>query len=170
MIHRIKILILLYFAITIPLKAQVPIILDADLDSDVDDVGALAMLHTLEDNQRINILGVVVTSDDIDAAACAAAINTYYGRPDIPIAVEKGVALRSFSKYTKTLATTFPHPLKEGRQPEDATQLYRRLLANSPDNSVIIISIGHLTNVRNLLESKPDDISPLDGKELIKKR
>ncbi|GEO20350.1 nucleoside hydrolase [Cyclobacterium qasimii] len=170
MIHRIKILILLYFAITIPLKAQVPIILDADLDSDVDDVGALAMLHTLEDNQRINILGVVVTSDDIDAAACAAAINTYYGRPDIPIAVEKGVALRSFSKYTKTLATTFPHPLKEGRQPEDATQLYRRLLANSPDNSVIIISIGHLTNVRNLLESKPDDISPLDGKELIKKK
>lgn len=168
--HRNKLLFILLFAISLTIKAQVPIILDTDLDSDVDDVGALAMLHTLEDNQRIKILGVVVTSDDIDAAGCAAAINTYYNRPDIPIAVEKGIALRSFSKYTRKLAAAFHHPLKEGRQPEDAVQLYRRLLANSPDNSVIIISIGHLTNLRNLLESKPDHLSPLDGMSLIKKK
>ena len=71
----------------------------------------------MENQQKIKILGVVVTSDDKDAAGCAAAINTYYNRPDIPIGVEKGIALRSFSKYTKQLATNYPHPLKNGKQP-----------------------------------------------------
>lgn len=170
MTQTIQLFLILFFAFTIHSQAQVRVILDADLDSDVDDVGALAMLHTLEDHQKIDILGVVVTSDDKDAAGCAAAINTYYKRPDIPIGVEKGIALRSFSKYTKQLATNYPHPFKNGRQPEDATRLYRRLLANSPDNSVIIISIGHLTNIKNLLTSKPDNISPLDGKALIEKK
>tara|TARA_R110002096_G_scaffold8667_7_gene35543 strand:+ start:949 stop:1914 length:966 start_codon:yes stop_codon:yes gene_type:complete len=167
---RINLIFILFLIISLPLKAQIPVILDADLDSDVDDVGALAMLHTLEDNQKVKLLGVVVTSDDQDAAACAAAINTFYNRPEVPVGVEKGIALRSFSKYTKSLATSFPHPLRGGKEPEDATQLYRKLLVNSPDNSVIIISIGHLTNVRNLLESKPDHISPLNGKELIQKK
>ncbi|MBR9776246.1 MAG: nucleoside hydrolase [Cytophagales bacterium] len=170
--RNIQLFLILFFAFTFTFhsKAQVPVILDADLDSDVDDVGALAMLHTLENQQKIKILGVVVTSDDKDAAGCAAAINTYYNRPDIPIGVEKGIALRSFSKYTKQLATNYPHPLKNGKQPEDATRLYRRLLVNSPDNSVIIISIGHLTNIRKLLNSKADQISPLSGKELIQKK
>jgi inosine-uridine nucleoside N-ribohydrolase len=128
------------------------------------------MLHTLADNHRIKILGVIVTSDDEDAAGCASAINTFYNRPEIPIGVEKGVSLRKFSKYTNAIATRFPHALKEDRKAEDATKLYRRLLANSPDKSVVLISIGHLTNIRNLLESKPDEISSLDGISLIKKK
>ncbi|GAB3019888.1 nucleoside hydrolase [uncultured Cyclobacterium sp.] len=166
----IQLFLILFFAFSFHSQGQVPVILDADLDSDVDDVGALAMLHTLEDHQTIKILGVVITSDDKDAAGCAAAINTYYKRPDIPIGVEKGITLRSFSKYTKQLATNYPHSLKNGKQPEDATRLYRRLLVNSPDNSVVIISIGHLTNIRKLLNSKADHISPLSGHELIKQK
>ena len=165
-----KIFFVILFSFSVSLKAQVPVILDTDLDSDVDDVGAMAMLHTLADNHRIKILGVVVTSDDENAAGCASAINTFYNRPEIPIAVEKGVRLRRFSKYTKEIATRFPHALKEGRKAEDAIVLYRKLLANSPDKSVVLISIGHLTNIRNLLESKPDEISPLDGISLIKKK
>lgn len=166
----IQLFFILFFVLSFHSYGQIPVILDADLDSDVDDVGALAMLHTLEDHQKIKILGVVITSDDKDAAGCAAAINTYYKKPDIPIGVEKGIALRSFSKYTKQLATNYPHPLKNGKQPEDATLLYRRLLVNSPDNSVVIISIGHLTNIRKLLNSKADHISPLSGQELIKQK
>jgi inosine-uridine nucleoside N-ribohydrolase len=165
-----KIFFFILFLFSVSLRGQVPVILDTDLDSDVDDVGAMAMLHTLADNQRIKILGVIVTSDDKDAAGCASAVNTFYNRPEIPIGVEKGVSLRSFSKYTKEIAARFPHAFKKGRKAEDATSLYRKLLAHSPDNSVVLISIGHLTNIRNLLESKPDEISPLDGTSLIKKK
>ena len=39
-------------------------ILDADIDSDVDDVAALAMLHHLASKNQIELLAVIVTSDD----------------------------------------------------------------------------------------------------------
>ncbi len=35
---------------------QVKVILDTDIDSDVDDVEALAMLHALADGQKIELL------------------------------------------------------------------------------------------------------------------
>ena len=152
--------------------AQTPtkIILDADIDSDVDDVGALAMLHTLADHQVVEILGVVVTSDDLHAPTCTDAINHYFGRPQLPIGVEKGIDLREFSKYTKTISGEFAHDLDAYDKAEDATALYRRLLSSQPDSSVVIISIGHLTNIRRLLESKPDEHSDLSGKELIQRK
>jgi inosine-uridine nucleoside N-ribohydrolase len=40
-------------------------------------------------------------------------------------------------------------------------------LASQLDGSVVIIAIGPLTNIRDLLESTPDDQSPLDGKALV---
>jgi inosine-uridine nucleoside N-ribohydrolase len=160
------------FSLSLVSLAQNPvkIILDADIDSDVDDVGALAMLHTLADHQVVEILGVVVTSDDRHAPSCTDAINHYFGRPHLPIGVEKGIELREFSKYTKALSEEFAHDLDVYGEAEEATALYRRLLSTQPDSSVIIISIGHLTNIRNLLESTPDEHSALSGRELIQKK
>lgn len=146
------------------------VILDTDIDSDVDDVGALAMLHTLADHKVVDILGVIVTSDDLHAAQCTDAINHYFKRGNIPIGVEKGIALKSFSKYTKQISEEFKHQLESAEDAEDATSLYRRLLSAQPDSSVIIITIGHLTNLRNLMESKADEYSDLSGIELIKKK
>lgn len=151
--------------------SQNKVILDTDIDSDVDDVQALAVLHALEKTKKVEILGVIVTSDDSSAASCVDAINTYYGRPNIPVGVLKGQpSLRNFSKYTKTLSTEFPHDLKSAQQAQDATSLYRKLLANSPDASVTIVTIGHLTNLQNLLQSGPDEISDLDGITLANKK
>lgn len=153
------------------LMAQpIKVILDTDIDSDVDDVGALAMLHTYAEHEVIDILGVIVTSDDRHAPLCTDAINQHFGRPDIPIGVEKGIQLREFSKYTKQIAEEFPHHLKTYEEAEDATALYRKLLSAQPDNSVIIITIGHLTNLRHLLESGADQHSKLSGMDLVKKK
>lgn len=150
-----------------PVCAQQKVILDTDIDSDVDDVQALAALHALEKAQQVEILGIVVTSDDASAASCVDVINTYYGRPDIPVGVLKNQPnLRDFSKYTKTLSAEFPHELTSAQQAQDATLLYRKLLADSPDTSVTIVTIGHLTNFQNLLQSGPDEISALDGTTL----
>ena len=76
------------------------VIFDTDLDSDVDDVGALAVLHALVNNGEAKILAVIVTSYDMYSPLCADAINTYLRRPDIPIGVNKKTRLRSFSRYT----------------------------------------------------------------------
>lgn len=148
----------------------VKVILDTDIDSDVDDVGALAMLHTLADHDRVELLGVIVTSDDRYAPGCTDAINHFFGRPEIPIGVEKGIALQHISKYTKQISEEFPARIKAYEDALDATSLYRKLLADSPDQSVVIVTIGHLTNLAHLLKSQPDDISPLSGMDLVKRK
>jgi len=151
-------------------KTGTPIILDTDLDSDVDDVGALAVLHALANNGEAEILGVIVTSDDMHSPLCADAINTYFQRPDIPIGVNKKTKFRSFSRYTKAIAEEYPHDLQSYGDAEDATSLYRKILASQLDNSVVIVTVGHLSNLKNLLISEADIHSPLDGITLVKKK
>lgn len=147
----------------------IKIILDTDIDSDVDDVGAMAMLHTLAENKVVEILGVIVTSDDKYAPTCADAINHYFKRV-VPIGVQKNIPLKEFSKYTKQITEEFRHNLRSYEEAEDATELYRKILSLQPDNSVTIITIGHLTNLSLLLNSQPDKYSPLNGLELIEKK
>ena len=146
------------------------VIFDTDLDSDVDDVGALAVLHALENNGQAKILAVIVTSDDMHSPLCADAINTYFLRPDIPIGVNKEAKLRSFSRYTRAVADEYPHDLKSFNDAEDAASLYRKVLSPQPDGSVVIVTVGHLTNLKNLLLSGPDDYSPLGGTALVEKK
>ncbi len=57
-----------------PQRAGIPVILDTDMDSDVNDVGALAVLHALANNGEAEILGVIVTSDGMHTPLCADAI------------------------------------------------------------------------------------------------
>ena len=97
--YLLSFLFLLAFTVSF---AQQRVILDADIDSDVDDAEALAMLHTLHRKKQINFIGVIVTSDDPYAATCVSAINTYYGKPDLPIGFLKNQAtLKNHSKYTR---------------------------------------------------------------------
>ena len=163
-------IIVFSWLISISLSGQEKVILDTDLDSDVDDVGALAMIHTLADHDLVHLLGVVVTSNDRWAPVCADAINQYFGRPDVPIGVQKGIDLRLFSKYTKNIAKEFPRDLSSYREAHNAVDLYRKILSSQPDSSVTIISIGHLTNLQNLLLSQPDAHSPLKGTELVRQK
>ena len=45
--------------------------------------------------------------------------------------------------------------------------VYREALASAEDRSVAISSIGLLTNLKALLMSEPDDISPFSGYDLV---
>ncbi len=65
----------------------IPVILDTDLDGDVDDVGALALLNDFMDQGEASLLAVVHDTVDADRSACATvkAVNTWYGHPEIPI-------------------------------------------------------------------------------------
>jgi inosine-uridine nucleoside N-ribohydrolase len=159
----------LSFSLTSP--AQIKVIFDTDMDSDVDDVEALAMLHHLADQKKIEILGIIVTSDDPYAPLCVSALNQFFGRPRIPIGfLQKQPQLKNHSKYTRQIAEEFPHRLKSHEQAEEAGTLYRRLLQKSPDSSVTVITVGHLTSWQNLLASPPDKYSALSGTALAHKK
>ena len=52
----------------------------------------------------------------------------------------------------------------------DAHILYRKILAQQPDNSVVIASVGFSTNLARLLDTPADEYSPLTGKELVARK
>lgn len=159
------------FGVLVHAGPTVPVIFDTDMDSDCDDAGALAILHALADKGEARILATMVSSKHPWSAPCVDAINTYFGRPDLPIGIPKGPgAIEQGSKYAKQIAAEFPHDVPSGDAAPDATPIYRKLLAAEPDASVTIVTVGDLTNLRYLLESKPDAASPLAGPELVKRK
>ncbi len=146
----------------------VRVIIDTDFAPDVDDAGALGVLHALADAGEVEILAVMV-SDGGEAPSDRAidAINTFYGRPDIPIGVVAGAAPAGPSAYVNELANGFPNDVA---QPPSATDLYRQILSEQPDASVTILSIGYLTNLEALLSSPPDAASASPGDRLVEQK
>jgi hypothetical protein len=165
----------LLFVLFLPasLSAQVKIIYDTDMDTDCDDAGALAILHALADRGEAEILATVVSSRYPWSAPCVAAINRYYHRADLPIGVPKTKWADTGgrgSRYARQISEQFPTRLKSNDDAPDAVDVYRRVLTRRDDGSVVIVTVGYLTNLRDLLASKPDAFSPLGGPELVRQK
>lgn len=146
-------------------KQAVPIIFDTDVGTDVDDAGALAILHILADRGEAKILATMSANQNRWSAPAIDVINTYYGRSDIPIGSSKTGP--DDEKWYRNFVPKFPHDLADGSDAPDAVALYRKILAAQPDHSVTIVVVGWLTNMADLLDSPPDNYSPLSGKELV---
>ncbi|MBK7869916.1 MAG: nucleoside hydrolase [Saprospiraceae bacterium] len=153
-------------------QKPVSIIFDTDIGPDYDDVGAMALLHALADKGECNILATMASNKHSKIAAVLNIINTYFNRPNVPIGVVRGKAINegASQKWDSLIVSKYPHHIKNNDQIEDAVILYRKILAAQPDHSVTIVTVGFLTNMSNLLDSQPDEISPLNGKELIFKK
>lgn len=160
---------------------MVKLILDTDLDTDCDDVGTFAVLHAMADAGLCELLGVVCSVPISDCAPAARALNAAYRRPEIPVArvaVPDYPDSPTWEAYRRNRTRMYGSPhtggyptlLAEGQsaEAEDAVRLYRRLLADAPDGSVVILAIGTLTALAQLLDSGPDDLSPLDGEALVR--
>lgn len=152
------------------LAQPVKIIFDTDMDSDVDDVGALAMLHGFANLGEAEILAVTVSSLNPWSPGAADVINTYYGRPDIPIGAVQRFGVYHTSKYARPLCEDFKHDAKLGEDMPEATMLYRKILSSQPDTSVVVVTVGDLTNLSRLLETGADEFSDLKGADLVKKK
>ncbi|WP_018614956.1 nucleoside hydrolase [Segetibacter koreensis] len=173
----IKYLFLSFFLVySIGMKAQtnkaLPVIFDTDMGPDYDDVGAITLLHAFADSGKAKILATIASTKYEGVAAVLNVFNTYFKKAEIPIGVPKGNALtlKDFQHWTDTLIAKYPHTIKSNDEVPDAVELYRKILAKQPDNSVTIITVGFLTNISNLLQSKPDKYSSLNGKELVNKK
>lgn len=153
-------------------QEPVSVIFDTDMGPDYDDVGALTLLHAMADQGEVKILATVASTKYEGVAAILNVLNIYFKRPDLPIAVPKREALelKDFQHWTDTLQVKYPHAIKFNEEVPDAVSLYRKILSLQPDNSVTIITVGFLTNISNLLKSKSDQYSPLDGEQLVRKK
>jgi inosine-uridine nucleoside N-ribohydrolase len=156
----------------------VNVIFDTDMGNDVDDALALAMLHAFQNRHEANLLAVTVTKDNKWAAPYVDLVNTFYGRPEIPIGTvrngktpESNPMIQSPSERKRPDGTfVYPHRILDGADAPDAVSVLRRTLAAQPDGSVVIIQVGFSTNLARLLDTKPDAASPQEGHTLVSRK
>jgi purine nucleosidase len=172
----------------------IPVILDTDLDSDVDDVGALALLNDFMDQGEANLLAVIHNTINTSQSSCGTikAINDWYFHPDIPIGQylgehPKGItskvdpappgpgayhdpAVGGWSTYTQQVRKRFEPNFPDDDKMPAGVDVYRKALATAPDGQVVICSVGFMHNIQDLMLSEPDSVSPLSGMDLIRKK
>ena len=171
---KFKSIAALAIALLIPVLAKpepVHLILDTDIGNDIDDTLALAMIHALENRGEVELLAVTTTKDNRFAGPFVDLVNTFYGRPDIPIGVVHNGKTPDDSPMIRIPAErkdgsghlVYPHKLADGSQAEEAVHLLRRILESRADNSVTIAQIGFSTNLARLVESQ-------NGLDLVRRK
>lgn len=151
-------------------RPPVSIIFDTDVDQDCDDIGALFVLHGAVERGEARLLGTIGCTSSDAIAPCLDAINTWFGRPEIPVGTLKDAGFLDHQGFGNEILRRYPRKFASGRDYPDAVKLYRRLLAEQPDGSVLVLAVGPLRNLANLLKSPPDDLSPMDGRALVAKK
>ena len=156
------------------------VIIETDLGNDVDDALALDLLYKYQDAGKIRLLAVNLNKEGQAPAEYADILNTWYGYPDIPVGIIREGAdceedAVNYAKAVVDLKDSLGNPLFARSHPDydnypEAVTLYRKLLAEEPDNSVVIASVGFSTNLIRLLETPADEFSELTGKELVEKK
>src|SRR5205814_10400141 len=79
-------------------------------------------------------------------------------------------AFRTRSAANGQIAKRFPNRLRSGKNAPDATRVYRQILSHQPERSVTLCATGPLTNLQRLLDSGPDDLSGLGGRDLVARK
>jgi inosine-uridine nucleoside N-ribohydrolase len=150
----------------------IPVIFDTDIAGDYDDVGAMALLHTFADKGEAKILATISCNAFETTAPTISVLNTYFGRPNIPVGIVKKDKPNKdcAQQWAQAIIARYPHNIKSNSQAIEAVALYRKTLASQADGSVTIISVGFFTNLADLLRSGADKYSKLTGAQLVKKK
>jgi inosine-uridine nucleoside N-ribohydrolase len=154
---------------TEPVPETPLVVFDSDMGPDVDDVVALAVLHTYQRLGLVEIAAVTVSRPSEAGVRFADAVNTFYGYPDIPLGMYRGEMEIIDDRYNFTSAVSdFPHDVDAAAVP-DGSAVMRQVLADAAavGREVIVVQVGFSGNVSDLLDSAGDEISPLAGVDLV---
>ncbi|KAI0172550.1 hypothetical protein GGR52DRAFT_572382 [Hypoxylon sp. FL1284] len=153
---------------------KVRLIIDTDMLNFNDDPMAIGEANILQNWGEVELIGVLSCINSRYAPPGIDAINTYFGHPDIPVAVQKPIDNLTawpdrpeFGDYLTGLTYNFTEDIRDGTYTPDPVSTYRFLLSTSANNSVTIAAIGFYNNLFHLMNSGADDISPLTGAELL---
>ncbi|MDO4948941.1 MAG: nucleoside hydrolase, partial [Bacteroidales bacterium] len=156
----------------------VNLIIDTDMGNSTDDLLAVQAAFKLQSLGRCKVLALMGSRGKNAVQRFNDGILHYYHADDVPLGITKGE--ESFFEIVPYYKIA--DELKEDGSPllsgtgipiEDrleSPKLYRKILGEMPDHSVTISCIGFATNLGVLMDSKPDEYSPLDGMELIRRK
>jgi hypothetical protein len=153
------------------------LIVDTDMGFDVDDAVAVCLANSLHMNGKINLLAVVHNTGCKLGIGGVSAINHFYGHDNITLGAWKGKfgsdcdthfkGTSGQNQYLGAIIKDMRGPVQDYDGVPHGTEAYRTVLANAPNNSVNVASIGMPTNLRDLLATKPDAHSTMTGYELV---
>ena len=159
-----------------PSRMPAKIIFDTDMGNDVDDVLALALIHSLQNRGLCDLRAITFTNPDTRAVPYTHMLNRFYGRPDIPLGFTPDAPFAYETKYMQLLEKKdsrgemlYADSFRAG-DAWDSVKLLRKTLAESADGEITIIQVGFSTNLVRLMKTSGDEYSPLNGMDLIKKK
>lgn len=153
-----------------PLKqTQKTVLLDTDIGPDCDDVGAIAVLAHFAKRYDVPVAAIINCASNSYGTSCAEVLASYCGL-NVPMFGEnKKSGLLDDAvchRYNQPITEQFG----EAKPYKDAVETYRKTLAALPSKGAVIITIGPLTTFVQLMNSRADEYSPLDGISLIKEK
>ncbi|MBE6546051.1 MAG: hypothetical protein E7668_01250 [Ruminococcaceae bacterium] len=142
---------------------KIELILDTDIGGDCDDMMALAYLVYATRYRNVELKAITHCNGCPHGAELIQSFFEFLGEKVPPIGhAAKGT--KAFDTYASLVTERFG--VSEKMPTADAVTTLRRALAES--DKAVLCAIGPLTNIAALLESKGDEISPLDGASLIR--
>ena len=149
----LTVIVPLFLALASCTRPEEPVrmIIETDMGNDIDDALALAMALRAVDEGKVQLLAVGCHKNCATAAAYTDAVCTYYGHPEVPVAMSI-TPVQEFSDYVDYTAVEKDYPKSRTEYPEPV-ELYRELLRQSPDHSVVFVSLGFGTTLAQLLET-----------------
>lgn len=134
---------------------RVPVLLDTDIGSDIDDAVALAYLLS---QPRCDLLGVTtVTGEPVIRAQLADAVCQAFGRKDVPVHSGAGKPLlvpqRQPEVPQRTVLPRYPH--RESFAPNVAVDFLRQTIRSRP-GEITLLTVGSLTNAGLLFALDPE--------------
>ena len=136
--------------------AKVPVLLDTDIGSDIDDAVALAYLLK---QPQCDLLGITTVSGEPEKrASLADAVCQAAGRSGIPVHVGTGKPLlvaqrQPEASQFEALKASYLHRLFEPNH--TAVEFLRRTIRARP-NEITLLTIGPLTNIALLFATDPE--------------
>ncbi len=144
-------------------------ILGTDWWTDCDDAVALRMLARAHKAGEICLKGVGINACMEYSVASLEGFLNAEGVRDIPIGIDlEGTDFRGKPPYQERLAA-LSEEYHSNTDAADAVRLYRQILSDSTEQ-IEIVEIGFLQVIANVLKSGPDDLSPLNGIDLVKEK
>ena len=144
------------------MPARIPVLLDTDIGSDIDDAVALAYLLR---QPRCDLLGITtVTGEVAKRCAIAAAVCRAAGRTDIPIhagaphPILHGMTQPEAPQYAALAGR--PH---RADWPQGTALEFLRTTIRARPGEITLLSIGSFTNVALLFAADPEIPSLLGG-------
>ena len=141
----------------------IPFIIDTDFCSDVDDVLAVSTAMWFQDNGLTDVRAIGICCSSTRSTQALSALLYSHKYYDIPIGLDTENGIPMDNSYFMNMINGRTHSTE---YVSNIVKLYRYILVTS-ETKVNIITLGQLINIERLMNSQPDEISPLTGYELL---